>query len=41
MTVERGDGGYNDDREGGGEENLVQAHLGQHTAAPSAAGPSH
>ncbi len=31
MTVERRDDGYKDDNEGGGEESLVQAHLGQHT----------
>ncbi len=31
MTVERRDDGYKDDNEGGGEESLVQAYLGQHT----------
>ncbi len=32
MIVERRDDGYKDDNEGGGEESLVQAHLGKHTA---------
>jgi hypothetical protein len=32
MAVERRDDGYKDDNEGGGQESLVQAHLGEHTA---------
>jgi hypothetical protein len=32
MAVERRDDGYKDYNEIGGEESLVQAHLGQHTA---------
>jgi hypothetical protein len=32
MAVERRDDGYKDDNEGGGEESLVQAYLGEQTA---------